>query len=750
MTDLRKRITQDTFLINTLLLSLLVMALALQVLIVVVWVFSFIPIKPSPLFATLFVRHQALVILKRDIPFYHFFIITACVLMGAGMTILKSRMSRRMLVSQLLAFTVAEYGLTFLIVFAVFKMFVYDFAPWTKAIFYMSVGISVLSKIFWNEIAGFYVNIKTRPWWDLTFVFLIFLIIFIPDIQALLAKTFITDHFIHFDGTIMSAAWAHLQGGILDKDQYSIYAIGLPVVIGSLAQLLGGFSYFSVMMVLVLGAVIYYIGVYALARFWLKSIPVAMAMVILLIKWQMFHPEVAPVVFSYPSITIWRYPLDIIFLFLLLSHLRHADMRLLAGAGVICGFSSFYMIDTGVYMSVAYGFYVVFAFIMDFQNGSWRETRIRILKATGMLLIVPVTTLGCLWLTQGYYLFTAAFWKELSNRATFFLIGYGDLPMYKSIVEGKYLDSWMGFFIPWVYTLVLIVTSTLLFLRKISREYLFIATLSVYGLGLYHYYACRSANTSYYVVVLPFVFILGCTLNWILAQHTLRKPILGSVLAVTFFALFTNHYFLVYPNLLNLSRNPHTHPIISMKVADGLSFFNHNDMQWPEQMKLSTNSLGGTDEELKTEKDFDNDGQLKNYFSREFDFSQDTALITRLTGNDQKVPLISSFETKILMQARRRPFFYYFPLVDSRPMHMRMFDLTELWTIDRLKRTLQQLQDAKPPYIFMEKILLAQSVPQYYEYLYPDLLVILSYIHQEYVPDEQGHYLIAMKRKGML
>ena len=67
-----------------------------------------------------------------------------------------------------------------------------------------------------------------------------------------------------------------------------------------------------------------------------------------------------------------------------------------------------------------------------------------------------------------------------------------------------------------------------------------------------------------------------------------------------------------------------------------------------------------------------------------------------------------------------------------------------------MKKTLQQLQEEAPPYIFMEKILMAPSVPQSYEYLYPDLLVILNYIHQNYVPYSQGHYLIAMKRKGSL
>jgi len=157
--------------------------------------------------------------------------------------------------------------------------------------------------------------------------------------------------------------------------------------------------------------------------------------------------------------------------------------------------------------------------------------------------------------------------------------------------------------------------------------------------------------------------------------------------------------------------------------------------------------LGESEEDLRTEADFTNDNQFKDYFSHEFDFSQDADLIKRLTSRGDKVPLISSFETRILIQADRRPFFYYFPLIDSCPMRMRIFPFTSLWTTGRVNKTLQQFQEEKPPYIFMAKILLAESVPASYQYLNPDMLIMLSYIHQNYVPFERGHFLIAMKRK---
>jgi len=725
----------------------------------VAWIFSFIPIKVSPLIATLSLRHQALIVSKRDISFYHFFIIAACFLQLFGMIFLKKNFIKPGFSSQLRAFIFAEYGWTFLMVFGVFKMFVYDFAPWTKMIFYVSLVLSVLSKIFWKEIVEYYngvmrywenhhKNIKLRRCYDIAFAVLIVLILYVPDTQGLLAKMFITDHFDHFDTSIMSAAWGSLKGAVIDIDQQTFYFPGLPIVMGHLAKIFGGFSYASMVTLLGLGMIIYYIAVYALARYWLKSIPLSMAMVLVLIKWQMFHPGVATIIFNYPSATIWRNPLDLLLLFLLLFHLRRPTQHLLYAAASVCGLSCFYMIDTGTYMTVTFLFYLIASLILDLQDIPLSMIRKKILNTAGIFLIAPLVTLGCLWLSQGPYLFTKIFWKNLFDTTTYFLLGHDALHMYKSLMDGKYLESWMGFFIPWVYTFVLIVTSTLLFLKRISRENLFVATMAVYGLGLYHYYTCRSADTSYYVVALPFVFILGFMFDRVVAEVSYRRQVLAAVLGVVIFALVTNHYFLDYPNFLNLSKNPMTHPVINIKPEDGIGFFNHNDLKWPEQFKLATNSLGETDEKLKTENDFTDDGQLKDFFHQEFDFSPDAVLIDHLTGEGERVPLISSFETKILMQADRRGFFYFSPFTDTRPMRMRMFVMTAMWSTERLNNTLQRLQEAASPYIFMEKIFLTPSVPATYEYLYPDLLILLNYIRQHYVPYEQGHFLIAMKRKG--
>ena len=66
-----------------------------------------------------------------------------------------------------------------------------------------------------------------------------------------------------------------------------------------------------------------------------------------------------------------------------------------------------------------------------------------------------------------------------------------------------------------------------------------------------------------------------------------------------------------------------------MKLDDGLSFFNHNDVVLSPAIKLSANSLGESDEDLKTEKDFNDDNQLKEYMNISIDFENCSSDIKR-------------------------------------------------------------------------------------------------------------------------
>jgi hypothetical protein len=292
---------------------------------------------------------------------------------------------------------------------------------------------------------------------------------------------------------------------------------------------------------------------------------------------------------------------------------------------------------------------------------------------------------------------------------------------------------------------------SLWFLKRTDYEDILTATLCVYGLGLYHYYVTLSMWTSYYMNGLPFIFVCGWWGNVWVRRLSLenRRRALTAIVGLSAWALLTNHNFISYPNALNFSRNPMVDPLVAQPLPNNKPYFNHLFYEYPDAYKLPTNSLGETQEHFKFESDFKSDQELIAYFRRETDFSKDISLITRLTAPSDKVPILSSFEIMMLMQANRKPFFYYLPIINSRPLWMRNFVVTGMYTVDHLKKTISQLEEAKPPYIFMERILLTPNVPQAYFYDSPGLFELLNYISERYEPAENGQYLVALKRKTL-
>ena len=146
-----------------------------------------------------------------------------------------------------------------------------------------------------------------------------------------MARNFIGEQFHHNDSFIMGPGWAYLSGQTLDVDIISQYGIGFVVVISRLAQLFGGFSYEHVMAVMVMGTILYYLAWYFLIRRWLGSMIAGIAVMLLAIKWQMFHTGVFPFVFTYGSATPMRFVYDVIYFWCLWMHIKTGHKKWLDG-----------------------------------------------------------------------------------------------------------------------------------------------------------------------------------------------------------------------------------------------------------------------------------------------------------------------------------------------------------------------------------------------------------------------------------
>jgi len=269
------------------------------------------------------------------------------------------------------AYLTVEIILTFLWSSAAFKMIVYASRPvLAQNAFIILFITTLLCKGFcdhWQNWIGMFWNfclyVKQDLYWRRVAEWCVpvglCILIFVPNIEGVVAREFIGEQFHHIDGSLMGPAWGHLSGQTLDVDIISEYGIGIVVVISRLTQLLGGFSYEHVMDILVGGTLLYYLGWYFLIRSWLGSLLLAFAVILMGIKWQMFHPGVYPFVFTYASATPMRFVYDVIYFWCLWMHINTGKKTWLLGAGAACGFGIYYMTSEGLYGTVSLGAYIL-------------------------------------------------------------------------------------------------------------------------------------------------------------------------------------------------------------------------------------------------------------------------------------------------------------------------------------------------------------------------------------------------------
>jgi len=669
-------------------------------------------------------------------------------------------LARKVRAWQTRPFIVVETLITFLLLSAIFKMVVYDYRNQlaTNA-YHVLLVLAVLNKIFWPVIgnAGKTVYIfltsqrNTRTLQAAGDCFLICLIVaifYLPDPQGVLAKMFVGEQFHHITSFIMAPAWAYVSGCVLDVDVISRYGIGLPVVLTTLTKFLGGFNYLNMLLVMMWVCIVYFVLSYIFLRVWLKSFTLAVAAILMGIKVQMFYTLTVPQPLTYASGTPVRFMFDVLFFFSIWGHLCKQKTVYLWAASLSCAGAIFYMMETGLYLTTAfYGYLFMYGLVPSLRRSMFSSLKSRAVVSL-CVLSVPLGALLFFGMAVGRHVIDHQFWYNNFEFTKYFTGGLELGPFYGGLQYGQFWDLLIGFLFPIVYVLTILIIGTLCVLDKISRKHLMVLVLCIYGLGADHYYVAMATANNYYMRGLPFVFVI---FYWIrLAVIGLRRETrqgIGMALVVfSTYALWTNHHFLSYPNILNFSRNPLVDPLVAEELPGRRPYFFHKVWDYPENLKLPLNSLGQKDEGLT--RDFASDEELKAYYVQESHFPKDARLIRSLTAPAQPVALISSFETEILMQADRKPLFYYFRILYSRPMRMRNFPTDEILTTVQLQKLIDQMQGSSSPYVFMERIFLNSDYPKAYAHDDPGLIGLLEYVKDHYQPYAYGEFLVAMKRKG--
>jgi hypothetical protein len=279
--------------------------------------------------------------------------------------------------------------------------------------------------------------------------------------------------------------------------------------------------------------------------------------------------------------------------------------------------------------------------------------------------------------------------------------GVGDLPIYDVLKGRQFFPFFVGFIIPLVYGATVL---ALMFRRSKGagqNEDQWAMAVSAYGLLGYQNFAGRSEGSSYYLFAVPLVLIVCFWAKQILAQSsTTIKNTAGLAAAIVSIAgLLTGQAFLYYPGRLDLA-----------------------GIDWTQQKKLMAEQLA---------------------------VGADAQMIRRLTGPQDRVALLSSFETKILIEADRKPFFKCFPMVRSNYFAANSWGGLHLWARQQMSGLQQQLDEGAPVYIFIEKKI--WNIPTMGPAVWqgtPSLMVILNYLQQRYQPVEQGDHLIVLRKKA--
>ena len=690
---------------------LLTIAICLQILIAVATIFSFIPIKLDSSLDHVLPQVVALFRPEREMFFYQFFVVLTIVVQVLVVVLLRNRWKDEAFLNRLVQFLYVECIWVALELFAAFKILIYKEPRWAKVLFFTTLALSIVSKVFWPEVRALGAKIyprlieffKKRRFvlaFDIIFLAVLGFLLWIPDMQAALGRIFIVDQFDSVDAFLISPALAYFKGEMLNVDVFSPMGVGAPAVTGGVASILGGITYAHMVAGMLFLSFVYFASCYAFLRIWTKSFFIAVIATLLIVKLQLFHISVSPLIWAFPQYTVLRFLFDLVPIYFLWKHSQGGKRSCLWYASLACGWSMAYMPDTGLYQTLAlYGYLVLLLGIPHIRKELFvLPTDIRKIGAI-ICLPLAVAILGLMLFSRGACLH-GVFWSGSLEFMNNLAQGAGHLPLYYGLRTRQFFALIMGLCIPVFFLLSILSVTMRCYFKDTGRKNLWIVAVCLYGLSAHWYYVNRAEPTVYYVQCIPLVIVLcfwGIALLD-LCSKSRRRIILLSLTVLMLGGFLTNNLFMNYPNALNIAGH-----------------------DWSQEKKLYAEGMS---------------------------FSIDVSLLKKSELVRGSIAVISSFATKMLMDSGQRPFFYYSPVVVAAPMNANELRGTRLYSKDRMLKTIEQLQNDPPAVVFVEKKLYNLQLPPEYQSYFQSWLALKDYLSGRYeLSAEGGQYLLELRKK---
>jgi len=301
-------------------------------------------------------------------------------------------------------------------------------------------------------------------------------------------------------------------------------------------------------------------------------------------------------------------------------------------------------------------------------------------KVLALFLCPWVFMFLVLGLCFGSFICHKEFWINSFSEIPKWVHGQDSISIFSCLKDRNFFAFFASFVLPIIYTAGCIAALSMVYFRRWKSETLFLIPLSVYGLGVYAHFLWHGTINYYYMAPLPLVgcicFLGGQSIKGLpLIQQQAAKIILVVLAGI---ALFTNYFFTYYPNVFNMAGE-----------------------NWDQE---------------------------KAYYQDKYNFDHDADFVRQWTPSNERVALISSFETEVLLRADRAPFFY-----DSFPV------ISEAY----LKGLVNQLDAKKTKQVFIAKNLLSVNGNSTFD-------ILMNYLkaHYQYTGQQSDNLALLKRNDG--
>lgn len=479
-------------------------------------------------------------------------------------------------------------------------------------------------------------------------VALVILIVYIPHTTELSSKEYMIDHYHHLDFYAMGPALAYRHGKALGTDSYSQYGVGWPVVLAFLSKVGLPLSYKLLLHVCVVWGCIYYLALYAFLRLLLRSGCWATVGLLLALILGLFSGTEGPPKWLWPSSTVMRYSMDVFLFLFCLLYARSGKAWLGLPAGLFAALAVLFGTDTGLYLLVCLGGYLLAVPRLQIENGSPRPVR----RFAGWTMLgLAITLLGGLAIASRGTLLRPEFWMGWTESLRLFNDGFGHMPILGA-VQGDRTS----------FVLLMVMLLAYLFAvgrmlqefgcRRLTPEHLLVGLMGAYGFAVLLWFIGRSHPYNLHHATIPFCIVLTSFVveicNAVRRRTTVFRPSGEGVLAKAIWEIVP--LACAYGLLVGIC----VHPTFQSYP---------NVLRWLVEDRMKHGGVPDENYLFSSRRD----GALPDEFREDIvRFKTVTAMMRTLSdGGRKSVALIDSWDTPYLVEADLRPHFRYSPVVAS-------------------------------------------------------------------------------------